>query len=85
LSWETKAACDELLSEVIRHWSQLKNTSIAALRETFLWRNGKLTRTDHGWLLHVERKGVDILLGSLPWGIGTIKLPWTNDKLFVEW
>jgi hypothetical protein len=77
--------CDELLTEVVRHWTRLKNTSIAALRETFLQRDGKLTRTDHGWLLRIERKGVDVLLGSLPWGIGTIKLPWTDDKLFVEW
>jgi hypothetical protein len=80
-----RTECDELLMEVVRHWTRLKNTSIAALRETFLQRDGKLTRTDHGWLLRIERKGVDVLLGSLPWGIGTIKLPWTDDKLFVEW
>jgi hypothetical protein len=85
LSEAVRTECDELLMEVVRHWTRLKNTSIAALRETFLQRDGKLTRTDHGWLLRIERKGVDVLLGSLPWGIGTIKLPWTDDKLFVEW
>jgi len=85
LSEFVKTECDDLLMEVVRHWTRLKNTSIGALRETFLQRVGKLTRTDHGWLLQIERKGVDVLLGSLPWGIGTIKLPWTDDKLFVEW
>jgi hypothetical protein len=82
---ETKYACEELLTEVIRHWSVLKNTGIESLRETFLQRNGKLTRVDKGWLLQVEQKAVDVLLGKLPWGIGIVKLPWMEDILYVEW
>lgn len=80
-----KTECDNLLKEVIRHWSVLKNTSIQGLRETFLQRNGKISRVDNGWLLNVEQKGVDVLLNSLPWGIGVIKLPWLVDTIFVEW
>ena len=85
--WPTliKSECEDLLAEVIRHWRILKNTSVEGLRETFLQRNGKLTRADNGWLLNVEQKGVDVLLNSLPWGIGVIKLPWTDDTFFVEW
>jgi Contractile injection system tape measure protein len=85
LAEHARSECDELLKDVIRHWSILKNTSVEGLRETFLHRNGKLAKVENGWLLNVERKGVDILLSSLPWGIGTIKLPWTDGKLFVEW
>ncbi len=81
----TKTECDHLLKEVIRHWSILKNTSIEGLRETFLQRNGKISSVDNGWLLNVEQKGVDVLLGHLPWGIGVIKFPWTSDMIFVEW
>ncbi len=80
-----KSECEGLLAEVIRHWSILKNTSVEGLRETFLQRNGKMTQVDNGWLLNVEQKGVDVLLNSLPWGIGVIKLPWTDDTFFVEW
>jgi len=80
-----KAECADLLQEVIGHWSILKNTSVGALQETFLQRNGKLTPVENGWLLKVEQKGVDILMNSLPWGIGTIKLPWADKQLFVEW
>lgn len=80
-----KAECMELLNEVIRHWSILRNTSVDGLRESFLQREGKLSPVDKGWLLHVEQKGMDVLLNSLPWGIGTIKLPWTEEKLHVEW
>lgn len=82
---EMKDECGLLLNEVITQWSVLKNTSVDGLRETFLQRNGKLTRMDNGWLLQVEQKSVDILLNHLPWGIGIIKLPWMTGMLFVEW
>ncbi len=80
-----KEECELLLQELIHHWSILKNTSITGLRETFLQRNGKISPVDKGWLLNVEQKGVDVLLNSLPWGIGVIKLPWNATTIFVEW
>lgn len=80
-----KTECNDLLDSVIGYWTALKNTGREALRETFLQRLGKLTPTDHGWLLQVEQKAVDILLNRLPWGIGVIKLPWMEEKIFVEW
>ena len=82
---EIKTECEELLANVITHWNVLKNTSIAGLREAFLQRSGKLSRVDDGWLLQVEQKSIDILLGHLPWGIGIIKLPWMIEMLYVEW
>jgi hypothetical protein len=85
LSKEIKSECENLLNQTIKHWNVLKNTSNEALRETFLMRNGKLSRVDNGWLLQVEQKPVDILLSHLPWGIGLIKLPWMNEMLHVEW
>lgn len=82
------AEADQLLHEAIRHWSVLRNTSIAGLRETFLQRPGKLSglETDT-WQLKVERKTVDILLDRLPmgWGYSVIRLPWMPKLLFVEW
>jgi hypothetical protein len=82
---EIKNECEDLLNNVIKHWSVLKNTGINGLRETFLQRNGKLSKVDNGWLLQVEQIAVDVLLGHLPWGIGFIKLPWTNEMIYVEW
>jgi hypothetical protein len=26
-----------------------------------------------------------MLLAQLPWGIGTVKLPWMNKAIFTEW
>ena len=85
LTDEIKTECEVLLNEVITHWSVLRNTSIAGLRETFLQRSGKLSKVDDGWLLQVEQKSVDVLLNHLPWGIGIVKLPWMSEILYVEW
>ena len=85
LSEEIIHACDIMLGEVIGYWPQLKNTGIEAFRETFLQRNGKLTVTDNGWLLQVEQKAVDVLLDSLQWGIGIVKMPWMQDIVYTEW
>lgn len=77
--------CDDVLRAIIAHWDVLRNTSVAGLRETFLQRDGKLTLRTTGWLLQVDTKGVDVLLASLPWPIGVIKLPWMDSVLHVEW
>ena len=74
-----------MLGSVIEHWVILKNTSIEGLRESFLQRNGKLTFANNEWLLQVEQKPYDMLLQSLPWNIGFIKLAWMNQILITEW
>jgi Contractile injection system tape measure protein len=75
----------EMLESLIRHWSILQNTSVAALQASFLQRNGKLSRVKDHWLLQVEQKPYDMLLEHLPWTIGVIKLPFMREMLFVEW
>lgn len=74
-----------LLHAVIEHWQALRNTSIDGLRNSFLMRDGSLSRNDTHWLLQVERKTMDVLLEKLPWGYTTITLPWNNYLIYVEW
>lgn len=77
---------ENLLQTVINYWEVLKSTSPDGLREGFLQREGKLTRINQGnWKLQVEQNSIDILLGSLPWGLSMVKLPWMDDLLIVEW
>lgn len=85
LNPKTEKESLEMLGAVISHWSILKNTSVEGLRETFLRREGKITRLDKGWKVQVERKAVDVLLDKLPWGIGIIKLPWMSEMMYVDW
>lgn len=85
LTEEEKSESDKLLEAVISYWEPLKNTSVAGLQNTFLQREGRLELKENGWLLTVEQKTVDILLGKLPWGFGTIRLPWMQEILSVDW
>jgi hypothetical protein len=80
-----KEEATQLLLAVIQHWDKLRNTSPAALRETFLQREGKLTHTETGWRLAVEQRSVDILLDYLPWGLGLVVLPWLAAPLQIDW
>ncbi len=88
---ETLAVLEQLLQAVIAHWKALGRTSVAGLRETFLQRQGRLApekpRSDAppAWRLRVEKRGLDVLLDRLPWGFSTIRLPWMEGVLHVEW
>lgn len=75
----------ELLRSVISSWTKLKNTSIGGLRETFLKRDGLLTRKENGWLLQVEQKTPDVLLESIPWSFHSLALSWNPYIIFTEW
>jgi len=78
----------ELLGAVIRYWTLNGNqvcTTEENLRASFLQRPGKLIRRSGEWFLQVEKKGYDIVLKGLPWGIGIIKHPWMPEMLKVEW
>jgi Contractile injection system tape measure protein len=85
LTRKEKAESKKLLNAVIDYWAPLRNTSIEGLRYTFLQRDGKLIKKENGWQLIVEQKTVDILLGKLPWGFSTIRLPWMEQILSVDW
>lgn len=81
------AEADDMLAAVIQQWDKIKNTSVAALREGFLQRKGKLYRKNDSLYLRVESSAIDVLLDYLPWGwnIGSVLLPWMKDMLKVEW
>lgn len=85
ISRREKAKCHSLLQAILEHWSVMKDSSVEALRETFLQRNGKLVFQESQIELLVEQKGVDILLSQLPWGIGMIRTPWMEEYLTVNW
>lgn len=83
---QEKELSESLLKAVIEHWKVLKNTSVSGLQESFIQRSGKLIidKNDR-FQLTVDKKGYDILLDQLPWGIGMIKTPWMEDYLTCNW
>jgi hypothetical protein len=86
LNYTIKAEAITLLSEVIKNWPVLKNTSPDGLRQMFIQREGKLIqKEDKNFKLIVEQKAQDVLLERLNWNISIIKLPWLKELVFIEW
>jgi len=88
---DTVTLLEQLLQAVIAHWKAVGHTSVAGLRETFLQREGRLQRDKTPadepprWHLRVQTRGFDVLLDRLPWSFQTIRLPWMQGALHVEW
>ncbi len=78
-------AIEGMLQSMIQHWTVLGNTSIAGFRESFLQREGRLRLQDDAWHLLVEPRAFDMLLDQIPWSFTTIKYPWMDRVLYVEW
>ena len=86
LTPEMKNEAHEMLQAVLQNWEVMKKSSVALLQNEFLQRAGKLTLTDtENPRIIIERKTQDILLGSLPWNLSIIKLPWIKKIIYVEW
>jgi hypothetical protein len=82
---DEKEQLETLLQAIIQHWKPLANTSIAGLRESFLQRNGSLQLKSDAWHLSVEARPYDMLLDQIPWSFSTIKFPWMDRVIYVEW
>lgn len=80
-----RAEIDALLAAVREHWSALRGTGVEGLRLSFLQRRGLLARADSGWRLRMEAEPFDLLLATLPWSVGLVRLPWMDRPLTVEW
>lgn len=75
----------ELFKAVFQQWEKMKNATVDGFRQSFLLRNGMLSHQSDHWTLRVERRGYDLLLQTLPWSYGTVRLPWMKEMLYVEW
>lgn len=76
---------EALLAAVIGHWKKLGSTSIAGLREAFLTRPGVLKGKPEQRRLLIEQRGVDMLLGALPWSLAMVVFPWMRGAIGVDW
>ena len=85
LSDAERDAIDGLIGAVIQHWRILGTTSIDGLRGTFLRRAGHLARRDDAWQLAVEPGPFDMLIDQLPWGYATLRHPWMERVIHVDW
>lgn len=85
LTDEEKQLCRELLTVVIQRWEKMNNSSIEGFQAAFLQREGALWQKEDDWWLRVEERGYDLILQTLPWGIGMIRTPWMEKTIYTEW
>jgi hypothetical protein len=85
ISEEEIALSESLIKGAIQNWEKMKGTRVQTFRETFLQREGRLRKEENYWELRVEEKSYDMLLTTLPWNLGIIKLAWMKDRLTVLW
>jgi hypothetical protein len=85
VSEQEKKVSAELILAVLQQWDKMKNTSPAGFKATFLHREGVLQEEENAWVLRVEQKALDVLLQTLPWGLGLIKAMWMEKPLLIEW
>jgi hypothetical protein len=72
-------------TDCFKKWAFVRNTSLNGISDSLLLRNGKITDEQDHFILLVERKGMDVVLDSLPYPISVIHLPWMLKPIFVKW
>jgi hypothetical protein len=77
--------CTQLLQAMIANWPVIGQSSVQALREAFLQREGNLLEEEDRWTLRVQRKALDALLDRLPWNFSSIRQAWMTKPLYVTW
>jgi hypothetical protein len=82
---KTKQECRVLLQSVIENWSAIGATSVRGLQETFLRREALIKQKNDSWVFSFERKGTDVLIDRLPYGISLILFKWINYNIHVLW
>lgn len=85
LTEDEKNMSASLLNGLINNWEKVKSSTPEGIQETFLQRDGILKFKKDEFFLEVEKKGVDILVKSIPWNLSPIKLSWMEKPLHVEW
>ena len=76
---------DSLLRAVANQWSMMKGAPPDQMRATWLVRDGIIKQKEDNWLLQVEKKGFDLVLRRLPWGLVQVRVPWLEYVVDVEW
>jgi hypothetical protein len=76
---------DGLIEAMVAHAKVFGSCSVAAMRQTFLARQGDLQLVDAAWQLRVHPGPFDMLLDRLPWGYAIVKFGWMARPVHVTW
>ena len=82
---QEKAITAQMLDAIIAHWKIISNSSHEGFRESWLQREGKLTKKEKHWELVVEKKAFDVLLDYKPFTLSPVGFSWMDKPIKVEW
>ena len=85
LSPKEKEISASLLNGLKSNWTQLSDTTVQAMQETFFQREGILYEKDTYFELRVQNKTLDVLLNSIPWSFATVHFKWMKKIVNVSW
>jgi hypothetical protein len=80
-----KQLAKDLIEVTMKRWKKGSSGSKESFRASFINRDGRLSIKNDEWQLKVDQRGYDVILQTLPWSYGMIKLPWMLKPLIVEW
>ena len=77
--------CAGMTRALIGNWPAIRDAAPDGVRETFLQREGRLTRGPGRWDLLVQRRTVDVLTDLIPWNRSVVFHPWMAEAVHVTW
>lgn len=84
---ESEIKMTSTLIDLIRSkWMGMEKSNNVIFRKSWLMREGRLQKDNReDYVLRVDQKGYDVLLGRLSIGIPRFEYPWTSTTMRVEW
>ena len=82
---EIETCTSMLKNAVLKNWGSLSKSSIEALRETFLMREGILKKGYQEYVLIVKNNTVDLLMKDISWSFSIIQTAFMQERIVVEW
>ena len=82
---------EHILSTVLERWPLMKTSSPDALRQNFLIREALISKDEsepdelESWTLRMDKTTIDLLMDRIPWGISSLKAPYSDFLLNVDW
>lgn len=80
-----KELIEGMIQSSIGNWEAIGKTSVNGFRGNWLARKGVLKEEEDRWSLTVEKRPYDILMAKSPFPFSTIKFPWMQKTLYVNW
>jgi len=82
---QEKEVCSQMIQAIISHWTIISNSSAEGFRESWLQREGKLTKKGKHWELVVEKRAFDVLLDYKPFTLSPVGFSWMDKPIKVQW